>query len=85
MIYNTPFPKLETYDDDYLKFKKEGVIIFGTGNLGSLCLHALKQKNIKPLCFVDNNFSNWDKKFNGYDVISPDKLKKCVYFQSIGK
>lgn len=75
MIYNTPFPKLETYEDDYLKFKKEGVIIFGTGNLGSLCLHALKQKNIKPLCFVDNNFSNWDKKFNGYDVISPDKLK----------
>lgn len=75
MIYNTPFPKLESYDDDYSKFKKEGVIIFGTGNLGSLCLHALKQKNIEPICFVDTNFSNWDKKFNGYDVISPDKLK----------
>ena len=34
------------------------------------------QKNINPICFVDNNFSNWDKKFNGYDVISPEKLQK---------
>lgn len=76
MIYNTPFKKREQSDDQYSKLKNEGVIIFGTGNLGALCLHSLKQKNISPICFVDNNFSNWDKKFNGYDVISPEKLQK---------
>lgn len=76
MIYNTPFKKKEQSDDQYSKLKNEGVIIFGTGNLGALCLHSLKQKNINPICFVDNNFSNWDKKFNGYDVISPEKLQK---------
>lgn len=75
-MYKTPFPKLESFDNEYSKFKKEGVIIFGTGNLGSLCLHSLKQKKIEPICFVDNNFSNWDTKFNGYKVISPEKLKK---------
>ena len=76
MMYKTPFPKLESFDNEYSKFKEEGVIIFGTGNLGSLCLHSLKQKKIEPICFVDNNYSNWDKKFNGYRVISPEKLKK---------
>ena len=45
MMYKTPFPKLESFDNEYSKFKKEGVIIFGTGNLGSLCMHSLKQKN----------------------------------------
>ena len=75
-MYKTPFPKLESFDNEYSKFKEEGVIIFGTGNLGSLCLHSLKQKKIEPICFVDNNYSNWDKKFNGYRVISPEKLKK---------
>ncbi len=75
-MYKTPFPKLESFDNEHSKFKEEGVIIFGTGNLGSLCLHSLKQKKIEPICFVDNNFSNWDKKFNGYRVISPEKLKK---------
>lgn len=76
MIYKTPFPKIESHEEQCSKFKKEGVIIFGTGNLGSLCLHSLRQKKIEPICFVDNNFSNWDKKFNGYNVISPEKLKK---------
>ena len=76
MIYNTPFRKIDSYDNEYAEVKKEGAIIFGTGNLGSLCLHSLKKKNINPICFVDNNFSNWDKKFNGYDVISPEQLKE---------
>ena len=28
MMYKTPFPKLESFDNEYSKFKKEGVIIF---------------------------------------------------------
>ena len=66
MIYNTPFRKIDSYDNEYAEVKKEGAIIFGTGNLGSLCLHSLKKKNINPICFVDNNFSNWDKKYFSY-------------------
>ena len=59
MIYNTPFQKKDFFDNKYSEIKKEGVIIFGTGDMGRLCLHALKQKNINPICFVDTNFSNW--------------------------
>ena len=75
MIYNSNFKinKIDTESFDSLK--KSGVILFGTGGLGELALKALKQKNIKLICFVDNNMSNWNKKFNDYDVISPDKLK----------
>ena len=75
MIYNShsKVNKIDTKSFD--NFKKSGVILFGTGGLGILALHALKQKNIKFVCFVDNNFSNWDKKFKGHNVISPDKLK----------
>ena len=75
MIYTSHFKvnKIDTKSFD--NFKKSGVILFGTGGLGTLALHALKQKNIKLVCFVDNNFSNWDKKFKGHNVISPDQLK----------
>ena len=75
MLYNSPFNKNVILNSDYEKFKQKGVVVFGTGNLGALCLHALKQKKIKTVCFVDNNISNWEKKFNDIDVISPEKLK----------
>ena len=75
MLYNSPFNKNSALNSDYEKFKQKGVIIFGTGNLGALCLHALKQKKIETVCFVDNNFSNWEKKFKDIDVISPETLK----------
>ena len=74
MLYNSPFNKNVILNSDYEKFKQKGVVVFGTGNLGALCLHALKQKNIKTVCFVDNNISNWENKFNDIDVISPEKL-----------
>ena len=75
MIYNSQFKVSEIDNKSLENFKKSGVILFGTGGLGTLALHGLKQKNIKLVCFVDNNFSNWDKKFKGHNVISPDKLK----------
>ena len=75
MIYNSNFEINKIDSEVYDNFKKSGVILFGTGNLGALALHSLKQKNIKLVCFVDNNFSNWNKKFKGCNVISPEKLK----------
>ena len=54
MIYNPKFD-IDKIDEKTLnEFRKSGVIVFGTGNYGILTLHALKQKNIKLICFVDN-------------------------------
>ena len=75
MFYNSNFDIKKLGNETYNKLKDKGVIIFGTGNLGTLALHSLKQKNIKSICFVDNNFSNWNKQFRGCSVISPEKLK----------
>ena len=75
MIYNPHFKVNELEERVYNNFKKTGVILFGTGGLGTLALHALKQKNIRVIYFVDNNYSNWNKKFKECDVISPDTLK----------
>ena len=75
MIYNSNFKINEINSETLENLKKSGVILFGTGGLGELALKSLEQKNIKLICFVDNNMSNWNKKFNGYDVISPDKFK----------
>ena len=41
-----------------LKKFDDGVIIFGTGNLGTLALRALEKKNIKVVCFLDTNKEN---------------------------
>ena len=58
---------------------KNGVIVFGTGNLGILAIESLKQKKIKIICFVDNNKKNQNKKFKNYDVVSPEKLNGSNY------
>ena len=47
---------------DYSKKFSQGVIIFGTGNLGTLAMKSL-EKNIKIVCFADNNRDNQNKKF----------------------
>ena len=75
MIYNSKFDVDKIDEKTLNEFRKSGVIVFGTGNYGILTLHALKQKNIKLICFVDNKVSNWNTNFKGYKVISPEKLK----------
>ena len=75
MIYNSKFDVDKIDEKTLNEFRKTGVIVFGTGNYGILPLHALKQKNIKLICFVDNKVSNWNADFKGYKVISPEKLK----------
>jgi len=61
---------------DYKKSFKDGVIVFGTGNLGIMAIKSLQLKNIKLICFVDNNKNNQNKKFKNYDVISAEDLQK---------
>ncbi len=53
-----------------------GVVLFGTGNLGTMAMRSLEKRKIKLICFIDNNRKNQNKKFKGYDVISLDKFAK---------
>ena len=64
---------------DYSEKFSKGVIVFGTGNLGTLALRGLEKKNIKLICFLDNNKNNQNKKFKNYEVISPYDLKLKKY------
>tara|TARA_A100001011_G_C14307363_1_gene843796 strand:+ start:2359 stop:3573 length:1215 start_codon:yes stop_codon:yes gene_type:complete len=64
---------------DYGRVFKDGVILFGTGNLGILAMKGLEAKNIKLICFIDNNRKNQNKKFQNFNVISVDDLKKDIY------
>ena len=83
MIYKSPFKikdSLETLNN-IKKSSESGVIIFGTGNFGLLVLTALKKLNINVIGFTDNNYSRWDKTWNGYKVFSPKNLK--AKFQSV--
>jgi len=58
-----------------LKYQENIIIIFGTGNYGSLALHSLNKHGIAIDYFCDNNKENWGNLFNGYKVISPDELR----------
>jgi len=64
---------------DYKKSFKDGVILFGTGNLGTLAMKSLNEKRIKLICFADNNKRNQNKKFKGYNVIAPEQLVDNQY------
>ena len=70
MIYNSPF-NVEKYSPVILnKFQNDGVVVFGTGNFGSLAKSALEQKKININFFIDNNLNNWGKNFEGIEIIS---------------
>ena len=64
---------------DYSKKFSRGVIIFGTGNLGTLAMKSLEQKKIKIICFADNNRRNQNKKFKNFNVIAPEQLQNEIY------
>ena len=76
MIYNSPFEIKAQSVEQIEKFKKDGVIVFGTGNFGSLIKSALTQNNIMVNYFVDNNFNNCGKKFEEVEVISAKDILK---------
>ena len=76
MIYNSPF-NVEKYSPEILNnFQKDGVVVFGTGNFGSLAKSALEQKKININFFIDNNLNNWGKNFEGKEIISAKDLLK---------
>lgn len=58
-----------------LEAEKDNLILYGTGNYGSMVLHALKARGMAPLKVCDSNHANWGKMFHGHQVISPAQLK----------
>ena len=77
MIYNSPFNLKEYPSQKLHEFKENGVVVFGTGNFGLLVKSALEQYNININYFLDNNFDNWGKEFEGIEIVSAkDILEK---------
>ena len=75
MLYRSPF-KIPDSKDNFNNIKNsDGVIVFGTGNLGSIVIAALKKAGINIICLTDNNRSRWGHIYNGHKVISPKELK----------
>ena len=61
MFYKSPYP-ISDVKETFDKISKFGkAIVFGTGNCGAIVQAALKEKNIKIHCLVDNNKHKWGK------------------------
>ena len=59
-----------------LKTNGEKVILFGAGQIGQMCLYAMKQRNINVDFFCDSSKSKHGKIYNDVKTISPDSLEK---------
>ena len=75
MLYSTTQDNLNTNLLQNFKETKS-TILFGTGNLGKIALKAIKTVNIDIIAIADNDEGKWGKKWNGYDVINPEDIKK---------
>ena len=75
MIYKSPF-KIKDAVENFGKIKNyKEVIIFGTGNCGSIVQAALKEKGFKINCLVDNNKHKWGNVILGDKIVSPKEIK----------
>lgn len=52
---------------------KSSIILFGAGIIGRKILRVLRNDNIEPLAFVDNNSQIWNKFVDGLRVLSPQE------------
>lgn len=66
--YKPNFPKIPKILQD------KNVFLWGTGKYATLPLGQLKYNNEKIIAYVDSNKEKQQKRFNGYDVISPQEL-----------
>jgi FkbM family methyltransferase len=49
------------------------LVLFGAGNVGRKALARLRQDNIEPLAFTDNNTALWGEYVDGIKVLSPNE------------
>ena len=59
-----------------IKENGKQVVLFGAGQIGEMCLFAMRQKNINVDFFCDTMESKQGKTFHGIRIISPESLKK---------
>jgi FkbM family methyltransferase len=50
-----------------------GLVLFGSGNLGRRTLAGLRKIGNEPLCFVDSNPSRWGQLIDDLEVMSPEE------------
>ena len=62
--------------DRILKDNGKQVVLFGAGQIGEMCLFAMRQKKIKVDFFCDSMERKQGVDFNGIKTLSPDDLKK---------
>jgi len=74
MKYISPY-KTDDPTPIFNKLKdKSGVIIFGTGNCGTIVLETLLNKKINVLALSDNNMHRWGNKINEIEIIPPKEI-----------
>ena len=74
MIYKSPFATNKINEEIINSLKTKGVIVFGTGNFGSLVNAALMSYGIKINHFIDNNLNHWGKDFEGIKILSAKEV-----------
>ena len=74
MIYKSPFATNKINEEIINSLKTRGVIVFGTGNFGSLVNTALMSYGIKINHFIDNNLNHWGKDFEGIKILSAKEV-----------
>src|SRR4051794_12350105 len=60
--------------EDLLRTRNNRVVLFGCGNLGRQTASALKEIEITPLAFSDNNKARWGTDVDGVQVLPPAKV-----------
>lgn len=65
-----------TFFDKLAEGFGKSLVLFGAGNLGRKVLARLRQDNIEPLAFTDNNPGLWGKDLDGIKVLSPEDAAK---------
>ena len=59
-----------------IKENGKQVVLFGAGQIGEMCLFAMRQKNINVDFFCDSMETKQGKTFSGIKIISPENLEK---------
>ena len=74
MKYISPY-KVDNINETLEEIKKfDGIIIFGTGNCGSIVQSILKNLNLKILALSDNNKHKWGQVLDGDKIIPPSEI-----------
>ncbi len=74
MLVDQEYQKVRLKDLKSMIRPECGLIVWGAGKLGKLCIKIMDQIDRPVYLVCDNNQSLWGNKFEGITVISPDKL-----------